>query len=75
VRDWTGPFSRLDYFMARNMGMFVTLSDILRDSFRQIQWNQPSIDFYEKRLGAKPMSEWMCMRLEEEGIDSLKKFL
>ena len=53
----------------------MTLSDMLRDSFRQIQWNQPSIDFYEKRLGAKPMSEWMGMRLEEEGIDSLKKLL
>jgi len=38
-----------------------------------LKWNQPSIDFYEKRLGAKPMSEWMGMRLEEEGIDSLKK--
>jgi len=36
------------------------------------QWNQPSIDFYEKRLGAKAMSEWMGMRLEEEGIDALK---
>ena len=75
MRDWTGPFSRLDCFMTRNMRMFVTFSDILRDSLRQIQWNQPSIDFYEKRLGAKPMSEWMGMRLEEEGIDSLKNFL
>jgi len=53
----------------------VTLSDMLRDSLWHIQWNQPSIDFYEKRLGAKPMSEWMGMRLEEEGVDSLKKFL
>ena len=53
----------------------MTLSDMLRDSLRQIQWNQPSIDFYEKRLGAKSMSEWMGMRLEEEGIDSLKKLL
>ncbi|KAF9485060.1 acyl-CoA N-acyltransferase [Pholiota conissans] len=40
-----------------------------------LKWNQPSIDFYEKRLGAKPMSEWMGMRLEEDGIESLKKFL
>jgi len=40
-----------------------------------LKWNQPSIDFYEKRLGAKPMSEWMGMRLEEDGIDGLKKFL
>ncbi|CAA7264332.1 unnamed protein product [Cyclocybe aegerita] len=40
-----------------------------------LKWNQPSIDFYEKRLGAKPMSEWVGMRLEEEGIDNLKQFL
>lgn len=38
------------------------------------QWNKPSIDFYELGLGAKPMSEWMGMRLEEQGIDNLKKF-
>jgi len=39
-----------------------------------LQWNKPSIDFYERSLGANPMSEWMGMRLEEEGIDNLKKF-
>lgn len=38
------------------------------------QWNKPSIDFYEKVLGAKSMSEWMGMRLEEEEIASLKTF-
>jgi len=61
--------------MSRNMRRFVTNSNMLRDSLRQFQWNQPSIDFYEKILGAKPMSEWMGMRLEEEGINNLKKFL
>jgi hypothetical protein len=40
-----------------------------------LQWNKPSIDFYERSLGAKPMSEWVGMRLEEEGIDDLKKFV
>ncbi|TRM63564.1 acyl-CoA N-acyltransferase [Schizophyllum amplum] len=39
-----------------------------------LKWNQPSIDFYEKALHAKPMSEWLGMRLEEEGINNLKKF-
>jgi hypothetical protein len=39
-----------------------------------LQWNKPSIDFYELSLGAKPMSEWLGMRLEEEGIDNLIKF-
>lgn len=39
-----------------------------------LKWNKPSIDFYELSLGAEPMSEWMGMRLEEEGIDNLRKF-
>jgi len=37
-----------------------------------LKWNQPSIDFYEKKLGATAMSEWMGMRLTEEGIENLK---
>ncbi|KAF9261706.1 acyl-CoA N-acyltransferase [Marasmius fiardii PR-910] len=40
-----------------------------------LKWNRPSIAFYEKKLGAKPMSEWMGMRLEEEGIDKLSNFV
>ncbi|KAK7678340.1 hypothetical protein QCA50_018688 [Cerrena zonata] len=39
-----------------------------------LKWNQPSIDFYEKTLDAIPMSEWMGMRLEEAGIENLRKF-
>ncbi|KAL5481073.1 ATS1 [Sanghuangporus weigelae] len=39
-----------------------------------LTWNTPSIDFYEKVLGAKAMSEWMGMRLEEDGIENLKNF-
>ncbi|KAG5654442.1 hypothetical protein H0H81_002632 [Sphagnurus paluster] len=41
----------------------------------QAKWNQPSIDFYEQSLGATMMSEWVGMRLEEDGIDNLKKFI
>jgi hypothetical protein len=39
-----------------------------------LQWNQPSIDFYEQSLGATMMSEWVGMRLEEDGIENLKRF-
>jgi hypothetical protein len=39
------------------------------------QWNQPSIDFYEKRLGAKRMSDWVGMRLEEAGIADLRNLV
>lgn len=37
------------------------------------QWNTPSIDFYENKLKAIKMDEWMGMRLEESGIDALTK--
>ncbi|KAF7983476.1 hypothetical protein HWV62_21776 [Athelia sp. TMB] len=30
--------------------------------------------FYEKTLSAAAMSEWLGMRLEEDGIEALKKF-
>jgi hypothetical protein len=36
------------------------------------QWNQASIDFYEKCLHAKAQNEWLGMRLEEDGIEKLK---
>ena len=36
------------------------------------KWNQPSIDFYEKRLHAKAQDGWLGMRLEEEGVENLK---
>lgn len=39
-----------------------------------LKWNTPSIDFYEKGLGASALSEWFGMRLEEEGIENLKIF-
>ncbi|KAF9530247.1 acyl-CoA N-acyltransferase [Crepidotus variabilis] len=39
-----------------------------------LKWNQSSIDFYEKRLGATAMNEWVGMRLEEDGIERLKEF-
>ncbi|TEB34164.1 acyl-CoA N-acyltransferase [Coprinellus micaceus] len=40
-----------------------------------LTWNQPSIDFYEKRLGAKRMSDWVGMRLEEAGIADLRNLV
>ncbi|KAI0318514.1 acyl-CoA N-acyltransferase [Amylostereum chailletii] len=39
-----------------------------------LKWNTPSIDFYKKTLDAKSMDEWVGMRLEEDGIENLKKF-
>lgn len=41
---------------------------------RRLQWNEPSIAFYEKVLSAKRMDGWMGMRLTDEGIHNLTKF-
>ena len=35
-----------------------------------LNWNQPSIEFYEL-LGAKPMNEWTVMRVDEGALVSL----
>jgi len=40
-----------------------------------LKWNAPSIGFYEQSIGAKAMSEWVGMRLEENGIENLKRFM
>jgi GNAT superfamily N-acetyltransferase len=39
-----------------------------------LQWNQPSIDFYEKKVGAMIMPEWQSVRLEgTEALEGLAK--
>jgi hypothetical protein len=43
-----------------------------RSDSSNVKWNQPSIDFYEKYLHAKPQDEWLGMRLEVDGIENLK---
>lgn len=35
-----------------------------------LDWNKPSIDFYQK-LGAEPMSDWTVFRLDREKIQAL----
>jgi GNAT superfamily N-acetyltransferase len=35
-----------------------------------LDWNQPSIDFYQS-LGAKVMKEWLTMRVEGEALERL----
>lgn len=41
-----------------------------------LQWNQPAIDFYEKKVGAKVMEEWRPVRLEgAEAIRGLTRMV
>ncbi len=35
-----------------------------------LDWNKPSIDFYQK-LGAEPMSDWTVYRLDQKKIDEI----
>ncbi len=41
-----------------------------RFQWQVLDWNQPSIDFYEA-LGAKKLSEWLTMRVEGEALERL----
>ena len=38
-----------------------------------LDWNEPAIGFYE-RVGAKPMGEWLTMRLEGEDLCRLAAY-
>ncbi|KAH7104105.1 acyl-CoA N-acyltransferase [Auriculariales sp. MPI-PUGE-AT-0066] len=56
------------------LGKDAEANDCQRIDWSVLKWNKPSIEFYEKVLGAFPMSEWQQMRLETEGIERLQKF-
>ncbi len=36
-----------------------------------LDWNKPSLDFYQKRLGAAPMDEWTTQRLTGDALRKL----
>ncbi|RDB30128.1 Diamine acetyltransferase 2 [Hypsizygus marmoreus] len=57
------------------LGKVAQAKNCARLDWNVLKWNKPSIDFYEKSLGAKAMSEWVGMRLEEDGIENLKRFV
>ncbi|WP_299365188.1 GNAT family N-acetyltransferase [Winogradskyella sp.] len=47
---------------------------VKRISWEVLDWNEPAIDFYEKK-GAKVMRDWDVVQLDEKGIDNyLKEF-
>ena len=43
-----------------------------RYQWQVLDWNTPSIDFY-KSLGAKPMKEWITMRVSGEALNNLAR--
>jgi len=56
------------------LGKIAKANNCARMDWSVLKWNTPSIDFYEQSLGAKLMSEWVGMRLDEGGILNLERF-
>ena len=58
------------------LALFRELARIARDrgcqrlDWNVLDWNETAIAFYD-RLGAKPLSDWVTMRLEHSHIESL----
>ncbi|SYW82366.1 related to n-acetyltransferase [Ustilago bromivora] len=57
------------------LGQIAQQKDCARIDWSVLKWNAPTIAFYEKVLGAKPMDEWKGMRLEQQGIANLSKLI
>jgi len=55
----------------RELGKIAQEKNCARMDWSVLKWNTPSIDFYEKKLKARRMDDWMGMRLEEDGIKAL----
>jgi len=55
------------------LGRIAVSKGCARIDWSVLKWNTPSIEFYEKTLGAKGMDEWRGMRLEEAGIRALSQ--
>ncbi|KAJ9478379.1 Acetyltransferase [Pseudozyma hubeiensis] len=57
------------------LGEVAQHKDCARMDWSVLTWNAPSIAFYTKVLGAKPMDEWKGMRLEQQGIQDLAQLI
>lgn len=58
--------------LMRELARLAVAEDCARFVWQVLDWNQPSIDFYE-RLGAKVTREWLSVRLEGEALSALAK--
>ncbi|HEY6912033.1 MAG TPA: GNAT family N-acetyltransferase [Myxococcales bacterium] len=43
-----------------------------RFQWQVLDWNTPAVEFYEK-LGARPLKEWMTMRIDGEALERLAR--
>jgi GNAT superfamily N-acetyltransferase len=56
--------------LMRALARVAVLEGCARFVWQVLDWNQPSIDFYE-RLGAKVAREWLSVRLEGDALVAL----
>ncbi|CEH14761.1 diamine n-acetyltransferase [Ceraceosorus bombacis] len=56
----------------RELGAIAEREGCPRLDWNVLEWNEPSIAFYTKVLGAHKMDEWRTCRLEGEGITRLR---
>lgn len=58
--------------LMRALAREAVAQDCARFVWQVLDWNQPSIDFYE-RLGAKVTREWLSVRLEGDALAALAR--
>lgn len=58
--------------LMRHLAQRALTENCARIEWRVLNWNQPSIDFYE-RLGAKPVDDWHTRQLGGEALVALAK--
>ena len=61
---------RIGLALLRNLAQRAVGERCRRVEWRVLNWNQPSIDFYE-RIGARPMEDWHVRRLEGAALAAL----
>jgi len=55
----------------KELGKICLDNDLTRMEWVCLDWNQPSIDFYEQKLLAKPLNGWTKFRLDGSELDTL----
>jgi GNAT superfamily N-acetyltransferase len=58
--------------LMRHLAARVVAEDCIRLEWRVLNWNQPSIDFYQ-RIGARQVADWQTRTLEGDALVSLAK--
>jgi GNAT superfamily N-acetyltransferase len=58
--------------LMRYLARLATEQDCVRIEWRVLNWNRPSIDFYQ-RLGAEPIDDWHTKQLSGDALAALAK--